>query len=151
MKKVTKSKHSSAPRQVEPDVIFLISTMQQQLISLERKIDTLIRESSKNTGSSDQSPRRSFRDRNFSKPRDNFGERSFTQVTCAACKKDCEIPFKPRDDRPVYCKECFSKRKDGDSFSGSSFKGRRNGGFGGENQRRGRGNKPTFRRRRERG
>ncbi|MCK5451357.1 MAG: hypothetical protein KAI70_06295, partial [Candidatus Omnitrophica bacterium] len=25
--------------------------------------------------------------------------------------KECEVPFKPRDDRPVYCKDCFSKRK----------------------------------------
>jgi len=34
------------------------------------------------------------------------------KATCAGCKKDCEVPFKPSGDRPVYCKECFSKRKD---------------------------------------
>jgi len=33
------------------------------------------------------------------------------QAVCADCKKDCEIPFKPSGDRPVYCKECFSRRK----------------------------------------
>jgi len=29
------------------------------------------------------------------------------------CNKECEVPFKPSGDRPVYCKECFSKRKGG--------------------------------------
>ena len=33
------------------------------------------------------------------------------KATCADCKKECEVPFKPREDRPVYCKECFLKRR----------------------------------------
>lgn len=37
--------------------------------------------------------------------------REMYKTICADCKKECEVPFKPRDDRPVYCKECFSKRK----------------------------------------
>jgi CxxC-x17-CxxC domain-containing protein len=40
------------------------------------------------------------------------GPREMFKATCAECKKECEVPFKPRNDRPVYCKECFSKRKD---------------------------------------
>ncbi|HCM41845.1 MAG TPA: DNA-directed RNA polymerase [Candidatus Omnitrophota bacterium] len=36
----------------------------------------------------------------------------FTAV-CTDCKKECQVPFKPSGDRPVYCKDCFSKRKDG--------------------------------------
>jgi len=28
---------------------------------------------------------------------------------CAECKKECKVPFKPRGDKPVYCKECFDK------------------------------------------
>ena len=39
------------------------------------------------------------------------GPREMHKATCAECKKECEVPFKPRDDRPVYCKDCFSKRK----------------------------------------
>ncbi|MDD5681408.1 MAG: hypothetical protein PHI59_09245, partial [Candidatus Omnitrophica bacterium] len=31
--------------------------------------------------------------------------------------KECEVPFKPSGDRPVYCKECFSKRKAGNGNS----------------------------------
>ena len=33
------------------------------------------------------------------------------KATCAECHKECDVPFKPSGDRPVYCKECFSKRK----------------------------------------
>ena len=38
--------------------------------------------------------------------------REMHKATCADCKKECEVPFKPREDRPVYCKDCFAKRKD---------------------------------------
>ncbi len=48
-----------------------------------------------------------------------FGENRFGsrpremhKAVCSDCKKECEVPFKPRDDRPVYCKDCYSKRKD---------------------------------------
>ncbi len=40
------------------------------------------------------------------------GPREMHKATCAECKKECEVPFKPREDRPVYCKDCFKKRKD---------------------------------------
>lgn len=32
-------------------------------------------------------------------------------ATCAACGGEAKIPFQPRDDRPVYCSECFAKQK----------------------------------------
>ena len=38
--------------------------------------------------------------------------REMHKATCGECKKECEVPFKPREDRPVYCKDCFAKRKD---------------------------------------
>ncbi len=37
--------------------------------------------------------------------------REMHKAICAECKKECEVPFKPKDDRPIYCKECFAKRK----------------------------------------
>ena len=37
--------------------------------------------------------------------------REMHKATCAECKKECEVPFKPSADRPVYCRDCFSKRK----------------------------------------
>jgi CxxC-x17-CxxC domain-containing protein len=36
-------------------------------------------------------------------------------VVCFDCRKNTEIPFKPSGDRPVYCKECFAKRKAGNA------------------------------------
>ena len=32
-------------------------------------------------------------------------------VVCAECGKDTTVPFQPRGDRPVYCSDCFSKRR----------------------------------------
>ncbi|MDD5006172.1 MAG: DNA-directed RNA polymerase [Candidatus Omnitrophica bacterium] len=37
--------------------------------------------------------------------------REMHKAICAECKKECEVPFKPSGDRPIYCKECFTKRK----------------------------------------
>lgn len=39
------------------------------------------------------------------------GPREMHKAICSECKKECEVPFKPREDRPIYCKECYSKRK----------------------------------------
>ena len=31
---------------------------------------------------------------------------------CAACGKEATVPFKPREDRPVYCSECIARMKE---------------------------------------
>ena len=36
------------------------------------------------------------------------GQRQMHPAVCASCGKDCEVPFMPRDGRPVYCSECYS-------------------------------------------
>ena len=28
---------------------------------------------------------------------------------CDQCRKECEVPFKPTGDRPVFCNNCFKK------------------------------------------
>ncbi len=38
------------------------------------------------------------------------GQRESYPAVCASCGRDCEVPFQPRGDRPVYCSECFTKR-----------------------------------------
>ncbi|MBS3089903.1 DNA-directed RNA polymerase [Candidatus Pacearchaeota archaeon] len=47
--------------------------------------------------------------------RDNFrtnsGPRVMHKAVCADCKQDCEVPFEPREGRPVYCKECYPKHR----------------------------------------
>ena len=30
---------------------------------------------------------------------------------CADCGKECEVPFRPTGNRPVYCRECWDKRR----------------------------------------
>jgi CxxC-x17-CxxC domain-containing protein len=36
--------------------------------------------------------------------------RQMYQVTCAECGKETQVPFEPRNGRPVYCFDCYSKR-----------------------------------------
>ncbi len=43
--------------------------------------------------------------------RKGFGERKMYKATCAECGKECEVPFKPSGDRPVYCRDCWAKRR----------------------------------------
>ena len=38
--------------------------------------------------------------------------RQMYTATCAACGKEARVPFQPREDRPVYCSECFAKMKE---------------------------------------
>ena len=37
--------------------------------------------------------------------------REMHKAVCAECGKECEVPFKPDGTRPVYCRECFAKRR----------------------------------------
>ncbi len=43
--------------------------------------------------------------------RRNFGPREMHKAVCSNCKKDCEVPFKPTEGKPVYCKECYAAKK----------------------------------------
>jgi len=35
------------------------------------------------------------------------GTREMFEVVCAECGKTAKVPFRPRNDKPVYCAECF--------------------------------------------
>lgn len=37
--------------------------------------------------------------------------RQMYPVVCAGCGKETEVPFEPREGRPVYCSECYSKTR----------------------------------------
>jgi len=45
---------------------------------------------------------------NFKGPRNNFGPREMHKAVCSKCKKECEVPFKPTEGKPVFCKECYA-------------------------------------------
>ena len=36
-------------------------------------------------------------------------ERQMFPAVCAECGKETEVPFQPREDRPVYCRDCYNK------------------------------------------
>jgi CxxC-x17-CxxC domain-containing protein len=36
--------------------------------------------------------------------------REMHQTTCSQCGKAAEVPFVPRGDKPVYCRDCFQSR-----------------------------------------
>ena len=55
----------------------------------------------------------------------DFGGRSFGgekrfrpaemhKATCSTCGNECEVPFKPSGDKPVYCRDCFAKNRSHD-------------------------------------
>ncbi len=52
-------------------------------------------------------PRREF----HKGPRRDFGPQKMYKAVCAECGKECEVPFKPTEGRPVYCKECFRNKR----------------------------------------
>lgn len=39
------------------------------------------------------------------------GPREMHKTICSDCGQECEVPFKPTEGRPVYCRDCFPKHK----------------------------------------
>ena len=105
-----------------PDIIGLITKMQEQLTALDKKVELLINRSPQQPVGPAPSPKTPFylpvsaRHQGNEKPRDHHKERPMFRAVCADCKKECELPFKPSGDRPVFCKECFSRRKANNNF-----------------------------------
>jgi CxxC-x17-CxxC domain-containing protein len=52
-----------------------------------------------------------FNNRGGGFPKRDFGPREMHKATCSECGKECEVPFKPTEGKPVYCKECYMKKK----------------------------------------
>ncbi|MBI1936079.1 DNA-directed RNA polymerase [Candidatus Woesearchaeota archaeon] len=40
----------------------------------------------------------------------NF-ERTMHKIKCSECGADAEVPFQPKEGRPVYCRDCYSKKR----------------------------------------
>ncbi|MCX5679695.1 MAG: hypothetical protein NTZ95_03445 [Candidatus Omnitrophica bacterium] len=141
MKKSLKVKDTGTPEMVEADIAGLIGKVMQQITFLDKKIDALIAQYAARPAEVKHFPapfQRSDRHERHDQPRQDFRDRILHKAVCADCSKECEVPFRPTGNRPVYCKECFGKRKDDSPFKGrpgersegsdrhqSSFKGRR--------------------------
>ncbi|NLK25968.1 MAG: hypothetical protein GX307_05265 [Euryarchaeota archaeon] len=42
--------------------------------------------------------------------------REMHDIICSDCGAPSQVPFKPTEGRPVYCKECFAKHRPRDRF-----------------------------------
>lgn len=50
---------------------------------------------------------------------DGGGQREMFVTVCDDCGNECEVPFRPSGDKPVYCSNCFEAR--GNEHSDDSF------------------------------
>ncbi len=55
-----------------------------------------------------RSGRREGGRRSFGVGEGNGGSKMFS-ATCAECGNPCEVPFRPKPGRPVFCNDCFGK------------------------------------------
>lgn len=143
MKIFSKAKTKTATTAAKNDLSELMTTITkiaERLEVLEKKMDRVISQtSSRSFGGREESPKQTFSQvvppQSFRQPEASGRpdgakpgqgraherrERILHKAVCAECHKDCEIPFKPTGERPVYCKECFSKRKAGHALKGNS-------------------------------
>lgn len=119
MKKSPKVKESGAPEAVEADIGGLILKVMQQISFLDKKVDALIVQSAAKPVETRYPSSAPFQHSGrHDQGRQDFRERVLHKAVCADCSKECEVPFKPTGNRPVYCKECFAKRKDDTPFAG---------------------------------
>lgn len=83
----------------ETEILNLINKIQEQLTALDNKLNILVNrtQAPAKPPSPVQPPTKA--------------ERVTYKAICADCNKECSIPFKPSGDRPIYCQECFSRRK----------------------------------------
>ena len=123
MKKISKSKKKApsaakATKSELPDLIGVMLKVAERLEALEKKMEIVITHTSVrpsvtqdvSRASSNPIPAQSSA-QSGQVPHHGPKERVLHKAVCADCKKDCEVPFKPSGERPVYCKECFKKRR----------------------------------------
>lgn len=63
----------------------------------------------------------------------NRNDRQMYDAVCDKCGKDCQVPFMPTGEKPVYCSDCFEKTSGREGNSERSFGNKRD--FGGNNRR----------------
>ncbi len=45
----------------------------------------------------------------FNRGGDRGSDRPMFKTICSNCGKECEVPFRPTNGKPVYCSDCFEK------------------------------------------
>ena len=64
----------------------------------------------------------------------NRNDRQMYDAVCDKCGKDCQVPFMPTGEKPVYCSNCFEKTSGRDGGNERSFGGG-NRDFGATNRK----------------
>lgn len=107
MKKSSKLKNKAgASPKIDPFVEGLMAKLLERLVGIEKQLNIVIAQTA---GGHLQKPEAAQLPRR---------DRVLYEAVCADCHKVCEVPFKPSEDRAVYCKECFARRKSGHSGKG---------------------------------
>lgn len=78
--------------------------------------------------SRDSRPRNRYDSKNSYKGSDRRSTRMYKAV-CDNCGKNCEVPFQPSSDKPIYCNECFGNKRptrEAPRRSNSSFQSQKN-------------------------
>ena len=57
---------------------------------------------------------RDFKRRDFGR-RDSSDRFTMHQTTCSKCGNECEVPFRPTGEKPVFCNKCFENVRHSDS------------------------------------
>jgi CxxC-x17-CxxC domain-containing protein len=54
---------------------------------------------------------KSCRDQRKANGRRTGGRREMHDAVCADCGAFTQVPFEPRNDRPIYCNDCYQARR----------------------------------------
>jgi CxxC-x17-CxxC domain-containing protein len=67
----------------------------------------------------------------MSAPRQRQSTGEYYETTCADCGRPTSVPFIPREDRPVYCSDCFQMHRPARTGGRGESRGYSSGGYGG--------------------
>jgi CxxC-x17-CxxC domain-containing protein len=58
----------------------------------------------------------------FGGGRSSFGDKPMFPAQCDACGNECQVPFRPTGEKPVYCSDCFGQQAPSGRKGGSKEK-----------------------------
>lgn len=140
VKSKVSSKRAAAAEPELPGLVAAMTKLVERLESLERKTDLVLGRVSNfpseirnavqslprpsvSQGSVPQHPNLRAAQNQAPAHAEVRRERTMYQAVCADCRKSCEVPFRPTEDRPIYCKACFAVRKAGRSAQAPNSQG----------------------------
>ena len=104
-----KPKSPSIKTAANQDIVGLLSVLVERLTSFEAKINQVL--STINSIKEQPAVANKQQPAMPSVPEHKRINRPMFKAVCADCGMGCEVPFKPKGDRLIYCKVCFSKRR----------------------------------------